>query len=112
MRNRERALGMSRGYVFFLTVCVLIVAASAVLLIMLQSQVTIRMNNVAALQSQVNDLKADNDAKYKRITTSVDLNHVKDIAINELGMSYPTEEQVIYYTIENRNFMDQYRNIP
>lgn len=111
-RNRERAMGMSRGYVAFLTMCVLVVASSAVLLVTLQSRVSARMNNIASLQSQVNDLRADNDARHKRITTSVDLNHVKDIAINELGMSYPTKEQVIYYTIDNHNFMDQYRNIP
>lgn len=111
-RNRARAMGMSRRYVVFLTLCVLVVATSAVLLVQLQSQVTARMRNIAVLQSDVNDLRADNDARYKSITTSVDLNHVKDVAMNQLGMTYPTEEQVVYYTIENSNFMDQYSDIP
>lgn len=111
-RNRERAMGMSRGYVAFLTVCVFVVAATAVMLVQLQSKVTTRMNNIASMQSQINDLRADNDARYKNITTSMDLNHIKDVAINELGMSYPTQEQVVYYTIENQNFMDQYCDIP
>ena len=55
---------------------------------------------------------ADNDARYKRVTTSVDLNHVKDVAINKLGMDYPKEDQVVYYTIENSTYMDQYSDIP
>ena len=54
-RNRQRAMEMSRGYVAFLSVCVAIIAISAVAFVKLQSQVTYRMNNIASLQSEVND---------------------------------------------------------
>ena len=111
-RNRERNLSMNFGYVAFLSVCVFAIAFGAVSLIKIQSQVTQRMRTVAALESQVSDLKSDNDARYNEITTSVDLNYIKDVAINKLGMSYATEDQVIYYTIDNNNFMDQYSDIP
>ena len=70
------------------------------------------MSRVAALQSQIEDLRADNDARYKEITTSVDLNYIKDVAMNQLGMSYATEDQVVYYSVEKSNFMDQYSDIP
>lgn len=112
LRNRQKAMYMSKGYVVFLSVCVAIVAISAVALIQIQSQVSHRMKNVAALESEINNLRADNDAKYKSITTSVDLNQIKDIAINELGMSYASEDQVIYYSVEKNNFLDQYQDIP
>ena len=112
LRNRQKAMYMSKGYVVFLSVCVAIVAISAVALIQIQSQVTHRMKNVAALESEINNLRADNDAKYKSITTSVDLNQIKDIAINELGMSYASEDQVVYYSVEKNNFLDQYQDIP
>ena len=111
-RNRQRAMEMSMGYVAFLTVCVLVTALTAVVFIKMQSQMTHHMRSVAALESEVINLRADNDARYKNITTSVDLNHVKDVAINKLGMSYPKEDQVIYYSIDNSNFMDQYSDIP
>ena len=111
-RNRERALHMSRGYVAFLTLCVGVVAFAAVSLIQIQSQVTQRMEHIAALESQITDLKADNDARYKEIITSVDLDYIKDVAINQLGMQYATEDQIIYYSVENNNFMDQYSDIP
>lgn len=111
-RNRERALHMSKSYVAFLTVCVAIVALSAVSLIQIQSQVTQRMENIAALQSQITDMKADNDARYKEIVTSVDLEYIKDVAINELGMQYASEDQIVYFSVENNNFMDQYSDIP
>ena len=111
-RNRQRAMEMNRGYVVFLTGCVLVTALTAVLFVQMQSPMTNHMRSVASLESQVVNLRADNDARYKEITTSVDLNHVKDVAINELGMTYPKEKQVVYYSIENNNFMDQYRDIP
>ena len=111
-RNRERALHMSRGYVAFLTLCVGVVAFAAVALVQIQSQVTQRMEHIAALESQITDLKADNEARYKEIVTSVDLEYIKDVAMNQLGMQYATEEQVIYYSVENNNFMDQYSDIP
>ncbi len=111
-RNRERALYMSRGYVMFLSACVAVVALAAVSLIQMQSQVSQRMKNIAALESQITDLKADNDARYKEIVTSVDLEYIKDVAINQLGMNYASEEQVSYFSVENNNFMDQYEDIP
>lgn len=111
-RNRQRAMEMSRSYVVFLTVCVIITALSAVLYVRMQSQMTTRMKNVANLESQLTDLRADNDARYKNLTTSVDLENIKKVAIKKLGMKYPSEKQVVYYTVENSNFMDQYEDIP
>lgn len=111
-RNRQRTLYMSKGYVLFLTACVAIGAFFAVSYVKLQADITYRMKHIAAVESQITDLKADNDANYKRIMTSVDLNEIKNTAINELGMTYATEEQVVYYTVENYNFMDQYGDIP
>jgi hypothetical protein len=31
--------------------------------------------------------------------------------MDELGMTYPKESQVIYYSIDNSNYMDQYEDI-
>ena len=111
-RNRERALHMSRGYVAFLTLCVGVIAFAAVALVQIQSQVTQRMEHIATLESQITDLKADNDARYKEIVTSVDLDYIKEVAINDLGMQYAAEDQIVYYSVENDNFMDQYSDIP
>lgn len=111
-RNRENAMAMSRGYVVFLTICVMAIAGSAVSLVKMQSSVTQRMKDVAAIESQITSLRTENDAKYKEISTSIDLNYIKDVAMNQLGMKYATPEQVVYYSVENTNYMDQYSDIP
>lgn len=111
-RNRERAMHMSRGYVAFLTLCVIVTAFMAVNYVKLQADMTYNMKKIAALEGQLADMKADNDANYKRVTTSVDLNEIKTVAMSDLGMNYATEEQVVYFTVDNNNFMDQYSDIP
>ena len=103
---------MSPARMVFMTACVLLSVYAAVTLVQMQSSVTQRMKRIANLEAQLQNLKADNDAKYKEIVTSVDLEYIKDVAINELGMTYASEEQIIYYTVEEENFMDQYRDIP
>lgn len=111
-RNQERALHMDRGYVAFLTIAALMTALISATYIKLQSEMTGRLKNIAALESTVSDLKADNDSAYKRISTSVDLDTVKDVAMNQLGMVYAGADQIVYYTVENDDYMNQYSEIP
>lgn len=111
-RNQEKALRMSRSYVTFLTMAVLVFAVFAGAYIKIQSDVTARMKNIAKLESQIADLKADNDEAFKRISMAVDLDSVKNTALNELGMSYARESQIIYYTVGDDDYMNQYSEIP
>ena len=66
--------------------------------ISLQSQVKNSVKNIAALESQLNNLKQDNDEAYNRANGNVDLDEVKRIAIQEYGMTYATEGQVVTYS--------------
>ena len=111
-RNQERQLRMSKSYVVFLTMAVTVFGIFAGTYIKIQSDMTARMNTISSLESQIADLKADNDEAYKRIRMSVDLDSVREKALNELGMSYAKESQIIYYTVENDDFMNQYSEIP
>ena len=115
-RNQERALSMNRAFVAFLTACVAASALVSVSLIQIRSNVTQQMKEVAALESQINDMKADNDARYKQITTSVDLNAIKDA--KEIGLNgviiYSLKDggKNYFNSIDKNNYMDQYSDIP
>lgn len=111
-RNQDRALIMNRGYVAFLTMAAIITCITAGIYIKLQSDITIRLGNIAALETSVNNLKADNDAASKRLATSVRMEDVKEQAISVLGMDYPSEDQIVYYEIDHADFMSQYDDIP
>lgn len=111
-RNQERALRMNRGYVAFLSLAAMVTALVSVVYIQLQSDVTSRLRNISALESQVSDMKADNDALLKRIDTSVNLEAIKEAAIHQLGMVYAGADQIIYYSVDDDDYMNQYDEIP
>lgn len=111
-RNQDKALVMNRGYVAFLTMAAIVTCITAGFYIKLQSDITIRLGNIAALETTVNNLKADNDATSKRLATSLKIEDVKAQAIDVLGMGYPSEEQIVYYEIDHADFMSQYSEIP
>ena len=111
-RNQDRALIMNRGYVGFLTMAVIVTCITLGFYIKLQSDITMRLENIAALETSVSTLKADNDATSKRLATSVKMEDVKTQAMDVLGMGYPSEDQIVYYEIDHADFMSQYSEIP
>lgn len=78
----------------------------------LQAETTSRIKNIAALELQLEQLRKENDDNYTRIMTSVDLDYIKDVAINELGMVYAREDQVILYENTTRDYVRQNGEIP
>ena len=46
------------------------------------------------------------------MTASVDLEHVKDVAMNELGMVYATQDQVRLYDDKSSDYVKQYEELP
>lgn len=111
-QKQERALRASRRYAIFLTMGAMIFAVFAGVFINIQSENTTRMKKIANLESQIANLKAENDEAVKRINTAIDLDAIKTTALDELGMFYATEEQIVYYTVENDDYMNQYIDIP
>lgn len=111
-KNREKAVHMNLGYVTFL--CLALVAVGVVLVgyISLQSDITNSVKHIATLESQLNDLKLANDEEYSRITSNIDLEEIKRIAIGELGMTYAGEGQIITYSNEGSDYVRQYKEIP
>ncbi|MBQ7077672.1 MAG: hypothetical protein IJM91_06030 [Lachnospiraceae bacterium] len=88
------------------------VMASCVYYINLRSEYNSRLNKVNELENKVITLNENNNAYEKRIETSINLSEIKDRAINELKMVYPTEGQIQYYHIDNTDYMEQYKDIP
>ena len=89
---------MSLGYLLFLTMAVVLMGLTLTWYISLQSQITGSVKNIATLQSQLNTLKQENDEAYNRANGNLDLDEIKRIAIQEYGMTYATEGQIISYS--------------
>lgn len=111
-KNRDKAKHMSAGYVLFL--CTALVATGIILTnyIRLQSDITNSVQHISRLEKELNDLKLANDEEYSRITSSIDLEEIKRIAIQELGMQYAEEGQIITFASESNDYVKQMADIP
>ena len=105
-RNRQRALAVNRGYVVFLTAATLLCCAVCAVFIYFQSNITTRISSIASLESQISELKGDNDAMEKRLETSMTLDEIKTRA-GELGLIYPGSDQIQRYSVESSDYMNQ-----
>lgn len=77
----------------------------------MQNTVSTKMKSIASLQTELNELKADNNATESRIATNINISEIKDVALNQLGMVYADKNHIVYYDTEDRDYMSQYRSI-
>lgn len=104
-KNRDKAHHMSLGYVMFLVVALCACAVILINYIQLQAEMTTKVQNIAKLERQLNSMKLENDEAYNRITSSIDLEEIKRIAIGELGMTYAQEGQIVTYSGMGNDYM-------
>ena len=110
-KNRDRAVYMNFGYVLFLTLSLLVAGYVLIGYIGLQSEITASVKRIASMESTLNSLKTANDEEYSRIESSVDLDEVRRIAITELGMVYPDENQIVTVPDEGNDYVRQVTDI-
>ena len=109
---RERALRMNLRYVIFLSAAAVATVTICIYYLNLQATSTQLQKQTASLQKQLKDLQLENDIVHNEIISGVDLEHVREVAVNELGMSYPTERQIVTYTAAPSDYVKQYEEIP
>lgn len=108
---REHAR-MNIGYVLFLAVAMVAAGMILTMYLSLQSDITNSIKNISRQEKILNDLRLDNDENYSRITSSINLDEVKRIAIQELGMGYAQEGQIITFNGESSDYVRQTGEIP
>lgn len=110
--RREKVRYLSIGYSLFLAAASIVALWVCAGYLKMQADNSARMKNIAALEAQLSEMKAENDDEYNRVTTSVDLEEIRETAINELGMVYAEADQVILYNSQGSDYVRQYEEIP
>lgn len=110
--QKQRALSLDLPYLLVLLAAVLIIAAIFYNYLSLKSDIDQNMNSVKTLEVQLENLRTENDALEQSIDTSVDLNHVYEVAVNELGMIHAGKNNVIQYDKTESEYVRQNEDIP
>ena len=78
-----------------------------------QSSLEGSVSEIAALEKQLAAMRQENDEEYSRANSRVDLEEVKRMAIQELGMKYADEGQIVVYSDDGAaDYVRQFEAIP
>ena len=107
-RSTEKRGVVNAGYMLFLTLMMCVTGYFCVSYLNLTSSITNDLSTIAKLEAEVNSLKAENDDYENRINGTVDLEEIKKKAMNDLGMQYASEDQIIAYESDDTDYVRQY----
>jgi cell division protein FtsL len=110
-RKREKS-ALNAGYVIFLAVMCIATVYMCVYFLQLKENVTSLNRKNARLETELTELQRDNEARYQNLTNNVDLDHIRDVAINKLNMKYASKEQIIWYNSASDGYVYQYTDVP
>ena len=110
--NRSKAMHMSKGYVAFLAIAAIAVLFACMQYLQLQSEITSRSNHITALQQELADAKEANTTRYNVIMNSMNLEEIREIAIQDFGMVYAESDQIIKYQRPDGSAVTQFAGIP
>jgi hypothetical protein len=111
-RIRTAAGTMTAGYVLFLAITVICTVFVCVQYLRLKETVTNQINTNESLASRLVTLKSENDALLESVNNSIDWAYIRDTAINELGMKYADQDQIVWYNSDDSRYVRQYEDVP
>jgi len=116
-KKQSKAPAKSYARIYMPAFCVMVImllglTASIVWQLSVTASITASQEKIESTLSKLNTLTADNDAQEIYMNKSVDLNQIYEIATEQLGMVYPSYDQIVYYTRKDSGYVRQYEDIP
>ena len=105
--RRSSPAAMSLQTVAGMLVIIAVMTVVLIYYIKLQADVTRTSQELASLEQQLTQIKAENDASYNEINDSISLEEVRKRAIQDLGMKYADRDQVIIYSGTEKDSVHQ-----
>lgn len=79
--------------------------------IKLRSDISVLNDDISRYETQLNNLTLENDDEYSKMVNAVDFDEIRRIAIEELGMTYASEDQIVLYERENSDYVRQVNSL-
>ncbi len=109
--QHKKDLKTSRKLTAFFSTVVFLIIGLCVSMVSLNIQVKQKEEQIALLEAEVSAAKKENKEAEKRLAGQEDYKWIKKEA-EKLGMSRVTPDRVYYYTVEEEDFMTQFRDVP
>lgn len=106
-RSLVRGSVMSLGTVVFMLGVIALITTMLIYYITIQAEVKRTSQEIAGMEEELTQIRAENDAAYNEINDSISLDEVRERAIHELGMKYANRDQVVVYSGEEEDTVHQ-----
>jgi cell division protein FtsL len=114
--NRRPLVGFRRTMDFFTMsvfgISLAIVLVFAIRYLRVHAEVTELNKTLTNLTKEYETVKGENDSLLFDIADDINLNEVYEIAVGQLGMVYPNNNQVVEFVSAGDGYVRQYDNIP
>lgn len=97
-RGREKVMHMNRRYAAFMALLMAAMTFCLIGYIKLLSDISDTNSRIVSLESQLAEMKSSNNEIYNEIVGSIDLEQIRRIAIDEFGMQYADQDQIVVYS--------------
>lgn len=111
-RQPRHMSGISMASLFILTIAIAATLYFCIEFLMLQHEVSNMEKNIVSMEQNLNSMRNENNAAYEQINMVYDLDYVYSIAVEELGMVYPNNNEVITFEGTDESYVRQYADIP
>lgn len=115
-KKQDRALLHAKAFnlpsLIVVGICMIAAAVSLINYVGARSELDDHIRNIKSLTSQLQTEQEQNDANLLSIEASIDYTEIFEYAIEELGMSYPGKDQVIWFNSTESEYVSQYEAIP
>lgn len=110
-RSREHVMHMNRRYAMFMAGLVAAMTFCLIGYIKLMSDISATNREIASLESELTELRSSNNEVYNELTGNVDLEEIRRIAIDEFGMKYADQDQIVVYSDSKGDSVHQIADI-
>lgn len=98
---------ISPAAVFGIAVVSILLMLSLIFYVNMFSGVTATARSIASLETEIKDLRTQNDQTEQEINSSVNLEDIRYRAIHDLGMQYADSDQIVGYTSGAGDYVHQ-----
>ncbi len=107
-KSIDRETGMNPGFMLFMTLAMVLTGIVCVQYIRLQSSLTTYVNTISTMERELQGLRAENDDYESRIKGAIGLESIKKRAMDELGMTYASDDQIVVYNSDGTDYVRQF----
>ncbi len=111
VQDPPKESSMNAGYVFILFVVCICSGFLCLHYLRTREEYIRQQETIQRMESELHRLQSENEARESEVSRAIDMQEVKDIAINKLGLHYASEDQIRFYNIDDYGYVRQYQSV-